>query len=467
MTSDRTAGNAPDKLAGSVFIAIVAATAVYIGIAAAEAGFGPAGIMLCSLLVLSLAAVAWLPVIALGAFVLAGYGVFRYSDQFDAVLRMNLPSWIAGLGFIGWIIALAGSRQKPQIDDWLTVTMFCFVSWVGITIVAAWGRGEAFDYSHWNHPAQYLQGLALFLIAAHTMRRQSLSWALALLLCALPALQAMQRASRGIHLESDLPLLGAMLFPFAALGALFAPHRAMRVIFGLLGLNMLVIIVLAQNRAAAVGLGVAVVFLWWSSRHRTRWALIGIPAIALAGWLVVPKDYADRFRAIWDTQATQRSAQRDRGTVQGRLNLWDGAVRMLADHPIVGVGAGNYSRAAADYLRRKTRLPAHNSILHVGAEMGLPGALLYVALFVGAVLTLQLRIRRDPVAWPAPMARILQASLAAYLAGGLFMSRQDMQLAYLMLGWAVALLSRVEPRQVADPRPAPELMRRRVLRERS
>ena len=34
---------------------------------------------------------------------------------------------------------------------------------------------------------------------------------------------------------------------------------------------------------------------------------------------------------------------------------------------------------------------------------------------------------------------LLAAALAAYLVGGLFMSRQDMAVAYLLLGWVAAL----------------------------
>jgi O-antigen ligase len=147
---------------------------------------------------------------------------------------------------------------------------------------------------------------------------------------------------------------------------------------------------------------------------------------------------------------------------------------MVADRPIVGVGAGNYPHATANYARMKSRQPAHNNVLDVAAEMGIPGVALYLALFVGAVFALQGVIRRARSEWPEPIARIVQAALVAYLGGGLFMSRQDMQLAYLLLGWVVALQLQVRDREEGRARRpgdgvlgpmSPDLLRERLRRE--
>jgi hypothetical protein len=65
---------------------------------------------------------------------------------------------------------------------------------------------------------------------------------------------------------------------------------------------------------------------------------------------------------------------------------------------------------------------------------------LYLGFFLGAVVMLnRMRGARRRPPWQRSSAQMLQLSLIAYLVGGIFNSRHDFVLAYVITGWALAL----------------------------
>lgn len=84
-------------------------------------------------------------------------------------------------------------------------------------------------------------------------------------------------------------------------------------------------------------------------------------------------------------------------SLQLRLNGYAGAVAMIGDQPLLGVGPGNYARFNVDYwtdfeplwyaLEGKRNFHAHNEWLEVAAESGLTGLAAFILLFLAAVAT--------------------------------------------------------------------------------
>ena len=78
------------------------------------------------------------------------------------------------------------------------------------------------------------------------------------------------------------------------------------------------------------------------------------------------------------------------GSMVLRYNGWFGAVEMFRDHPVTGVGPGNYALANAEYwtpfeqrwfaLKGMKNAHAHNEYLEAAAETGLPGLFLFLCL---------------------------------------------------------------------------------------
>ena len=70
-----------------------------------------------------------------------------------------------------------------------------------------------------------------------------------------------------------------------------------------------------------------------------------------------------------------------------RLFIWQKSLEIVKDHPIFGVGQGNFETVYANYLdpsqnETKTRPHAHNDFLSFAAISGIPGALIFIAIWI-------------------------------------------------------------------------------------
>ncbi len=113
-------------------------------------------------------------------------------------------------------------------------------------------------------------------------------------------------------------------------------------------------------------------------------------------------------------------------TARERMGMFVAGMRLIADHPVVGIGPGRLKRVYADYappeaVRRQTS-HLHNTPLQIAVERGLVGLgvwlWIFVAFFVRALRVLR-RIPGDAVADRALVVGAL-AGVTAFLGAGLF-----------------------------------------------
>jgi O-Antigen ligase len=402
-----------------------------------QAGVGVVALLVCgATLGVQALAPRW-PVMALAGFVVAAHALPRYGADNKSLLGLSWLNLLAWLALTGWLVWWARSRQRLVFDPLLGV-MGLLLAWGALSMAwqpAAWAGG---GHSVTHHPAQYLQAAVLMLVASTSLSQRGATVGLTALLCGLPVLRALLQTDGGTYLDGDIAAIAVIALPLALLSAVGGGPWWQRALWMLLAANMLRIVVVAQNRGAAIGLACMLLVLWWNARWRWRWLMAAVPLAGVLA-LAVPASYVDRFQALWDETARHATATLDRNSAAQRLELWRAGAQIVADHPWLGVGPGNYPKALASYMPSAEGMPTHNNLLNVAAETGLPGALLYVLLFGGALVRLQGLIRRDPGSWRRDAARAVQAAIVAYLGIGLLLSRQDMQLAYLLVGWAAAL----------------------------
>ena len=186
----------------------------------------------------------------------------------------------------------------------------------------------------------------------------------------------------------------------ATLGlALYERRKIARLLLLLGAVAQVLALYLTYTRAALVALGFAVLVMGWLLGRKK----LAIAAVVLA---VVATTSIPTMRAKFLKEGHNRYA------------LWWASTQTTAQHPLLGVGDGNYMRVLAANPRIHetpwgvANATAHNSILLATANHGLGGGLAFLLLdllIIGAAI--------DYVRRSKGRARLLTAALAASIAG--------------------------------------------------
>jgi hypothetical protein len=175
-----------------------------------------------------------------------------------------------------------------------------------------------------------------------------------------------------IHDENDLALGCVTAFPFTYFG--FQWDRGWRRwVYAALGVLLVTAVVASFSRGGFVGLATVALYCTFVSRNKLRnFALMG--ACALAFLVLAPQLYIDELKTIAGSAS---------GTAHSRQFLWTGAFNMWKQHPIIGVGGGNFVHLAGefqpDWEQRKydernwSGTTVHSAYFEVLSEQGAVG----------------------------------------------------------------------------------------------
>ena len=138
--------------------------------------------------------------------------------------------------------------------------------------------------------------------------------------------------------------------------------------------------------------------------------------------------------AYFNRMATIAHFEQD-GSAESRIGAWKASLRMAADHPLTGVGAGHFPTAYGRYKDSTAVswiMTAHSMYFLILGELGLPGLVTLLALVLGsplALLSLRRRvitaIRGPPLEWQLEAERflcMLAAGCIGFAVAGAFLS---------------------------------------------
>ena len=244
----------------------------------------------------------------------------------------------------------------------------------------------------------------------------------------------------------DPNFLAAMLVPalvFSIFGLAWTTQPTLRWLLAALALLFTVALFLTHSRGGLAALGVALLAgLLFGGSVRRQFAVI-IVGVAVIGGLY--------YGAFAPADAQYRLTSPGGGS--GRTDLWSVATEMIGDHPVLGVGGGNFTLVAPRYVTEDVNLPsvhlvvdtpqeAHNTYLGVFAELGVVG---FLAL-VGFVLVSLALVRRSTKVFSEAseqelelVSRAVLVGLVGMLAAFFFLSGENEKQLWLLLGLAIAL----------------------------
>jgi probable O-glycosylation ligase (exosortase A-associated) len=248
---------------------------------------------------------------------------------------------------------------------------------------------------------------------------------------------------------NDLALAMDMAIPYAYfLGQSSHITKKMKILLRCTTALMMIGVIVSYSRGGFVGLIVVCLAFLAYSKNRASVLLLLI-FLGSVTYLLVPQSYIDRISTITDTTDFSRNEH---------LDLWGRGQQMFFDHPVLGVGAGNFPWSVRTYELRDPHFdpdndkslagrPAHSLYFTLLPELGLVGGLLYGAL---AVLLLRRLWRISHRAKSnislssaspdsALLARAMMVSLFAFLTAGAFLSVLYYPHFWYLLGFGIAL----------------------------
>ncbi len=327
---------------------------------------------------------------------LIAYFVVRPWEYLDGAVSLAfLPRTLAVLALIGWLTQMWSSqRVRFYWHIVLSISVsFCF--WMIITVLIKFDLEQASGFFSGSMPVLVI----LFLIlnvpedaAGLAAIRQSVYRGVA----AIIAIAIWHTFIDSAYLAPDNRLYG--------LGLMGNSNDLAALI--VLGMPLLMIPWLRKQDSNQHWLGKILILsiylsgLWYSQSRGALFALVA--GIAVYTVLNVRSVAKLSLLAIFGTVvflAMTFGIQRDAGDLdtssESRRDYMEAALRMMRDNPVFGVGVNNYPKFYERYARvfhEEGAHTAHNSWLLPAAEGGLPGALLYLSLFI-VVLRYAWRLR--------------------------------------------------------------------------
>lgn len=213
-------------------------------------------------------------------------------------------------------------------------------------------------------------------------------------------------------------------------------------------------LLLTLTRGGIIGFASSlIVLLLWRPFRRAAVTLLLIGGIFTA----INLGAISRSREI--SVVTTRLSTVSQGAQTGgkRIQIWSITPRIIADHPLLGVGAGNFKEVSLEYGLSEDGQPfehAHNLALTIAAERGL-GALAALFWFLLAVGRTAFDALRRPSSELYPYAVALCAALFGILVNSLvdYPPGQDAVMATMMIevGALIALERHMRAERPVEP----------------
>jgi O-antigen ligase len=166
---------------------------------------------------------------------------------------------------------------------------------------------------------------------------------------------------------NDLAMNMVCILPIAAMAALSRRYTlGWRAVAGIAALLMIATVLFTRSRGGALGLGVVLLVLLFTSRAVKPGLAVALLASTLVVTPFVPDTYWSRMSTIFFAEQDQRFT----GSREERTTLLREGIHTFMQFPLTGVGAGQFKNY--DWPERQVRWrEAHNAIIQVAADLGL------------------------------------------------------------------------------------------------
>src|SRR2546426_9946488 len=370
----------------------------------------------------------------------------RPEDLIPGLSIIPMEKITGGIALLALVAALAGSKIKTKFPLELKLLLMMFMQMIlTIPFAVAW-RGGAFHTVF----SKFSKGVIVALLI--TLLVQSLPQLRKLLLVQAAAVALMTISSVIIHPggmrlqgvlggifqnPNDLAINIAINWPLC-LALFFRARDIGKKLFWLICLvGMLYAVVATYSRSGLLAMIVSVlVCLWEFGIRGKRFAMImiaGVIGIVGIGVAISTPNYVTRVESLFRGNI---EGSGDKGSLEARRELLKESIRLSFQHPLFGVGPGNFPAATESW--RVT----HNTYTELSAEGGFPALILFVVI-LGLAFRNVRRVRKTDQYRRSREIQLftsaMWAGLAAYVVGAAFASTEYQLFPYFMVAYTSVL----------------------------
>lgn len=371
------------------------------------------------------------------------WGSVDYIDV--SALRLDSADILVVFLALGWLInfglpANSGlrDREASHIPKYLALAL---IALIGVMLLSATVAINVKDSL--KEISKWLEVLAIVLLGSQYLRTRRQIWTIIVLVCLAGITEAifgylqafLNLGPQAFIRDAALRVYGTFDQPnpyaayinlplsIALALTLLGRNWLTRILSGITSVMLASAEYLSQSRGGEIALAAALFFIVLAGMPRIR-VLMRVLIIGIFGFVeaalfgLIPISVFNpvlKFLGLVQISLAQPSSQ-DYSTAE-RLAHWIAGLHMYFDHPILGVGIGNYPDAYPPYQITIFADPlghAHNYYINVAAEMGTIGLVIYLffvlAIFIAGGCALRGIIQKRKRAKARPLEQEIPIS---------------------------------------------------------
>lgn len=168
---------------------------------------------------------------------------------------------------------------------------------------------------------------------------------------------------------NDFALALTLILPLAICFFFYERKRILKIILFFIIILFIIGIFMTQSRGGILAFFITMLFIVFNSRYKI-YGLLLVILITVGLYVAIPYAF-ERLKSIENYQ--------DEASARSRIDAWKASIKMVSDHPLTGVGVGNFIVAYGLFYRPENAyhqyawFAAHSIYFEILGELGLPG----------------------------------------------------------------------------------------------
>jgi O-antigen ligase len=370
----------------------------------------------------------------------------RPEDFIPGMAAIPVGKISGGLALLGLILSWRKLGGKIPLAIKLVLVLLAHMC---ITVVFAFWRGGAFEVVRDEFSKAAMVAVLVSMIVVSIVELRQLLWVQAVSVSVMTVAAILIHPSVGgptrlwglggvFSNPNDFAINIAINFPLCLAFFFWTKGTLKKLLWGVALLFLMYGVIATYSRSGLIAMVMCFLICIWEFgiRGKRPQLIVAAILIVMAGgaFAIANPKYVARVKTLVDGGDVEGSG--DNGSLDARRELLMESIRTSFQHPIFGVGPGNFQAYT------KSWHVTHNTYTELSSETGFPGLALFLAILYLTFRSLK-AVRKTPAHRDDPQIRLftsaLKAGAAAYIVGACFASTSYTLFPYFMVAYVSAL----------------------------